>query len=141
MTKIKDLAVMAVDNAFTQFPVDSERYELRATLTRYREVTRWESKDERINRFVLDLDGQLLKAALCYYQVHNDLSFSHSKLTQDRARRVEATIITWVGSRLERARVALPEVTASNLLVAVVEALDATERVFYRRPERTGGNP
>lgn len=143
MTKIKDLAVLAVDSAFTLFPIDSERYELRAVLSDICTFGAGEStsKDARVNQWLLGLQQRLLQAATCFHLAHNSDGKDLSALDRDRARRVEATLYNWCEERMSRLRVAKPEVIQDRLLWAVCYALVNADVENSCSPERTGGNP
>jgi hypothetical protein len=129
MTKIKDLATMAVDNAYMLFPVDLERYELQSCVSAFLNDpdfcrdNNWRLPlcDERITAWLRQTDTALLRAAQSFWQVQQDAPLpSRAGLLHDRARRCETTIRLWIlDTRWERARVASPEVLVHYLWQAI----------------------
>lgn len=136
MPKIKDLAVIAVDNAFTLFPVDSERYELLSALDcflacpgDYRDDQKvLQTSDERINRWVFMTDESLTLGALSYRAVIDLPKAKLSSLTRDRARRCKATLQFWVDDvRWQRVWIACPDVLNAYLWGAVVRCFSLAD--------------
>lgn len=135
MTKIKDLAIVAVESAFTLFPVSTERYELgRAIFLTSRGDFSSSldagliSGDWRVNLWVRERRALFYRAALDFNWSQSARLRHHlSKLSLDRARRCEATLRFWLTDvRWDRMRVAAPEVLESYLWQALVSACHDT---------------
>jgi len=145
MTKIKDLATMAVDNAYMLFPLDLERYELRSCVSTFMSDpgSCWDREwrlplgNERIAAWLRQTDSTLLRAAHSFWQVHNDAALpKRAALLLDRARRCEATILAWnTGVRWERARVTSPEVLVHYLWQAVQLAFSHADAMLADVPK------
>jgi hypothetical protein len=119
MTKIKDLATMTCDNAFLQFPIDEERYELLDVIQMIgasdalwllgRRSTvidgicrRWTSPQGspnslRIREFLEECGGNLDRAYTAFVQRPSPDDNDRS-LVADRSRRLRASVISSSGS-------------------------------------------
>lgn len=103
MTKIKDLAVIAVESAFTLFPVSTERYELGRVIFLVAEnglsvpEIRLISGDWRVNQWILERNALFSRAALDFnWSLSYSLRPHLTRLSLDRARRCEATLRFWL---------------------------------------------
>jgi hypothetical protein len=145
MTKIKDLATVAVDNAYTLFPVDLERYELQSCVSAFLNDPdfcrdrdwRLPLCDERITAWLRQTDSTLLRAAHSFWQVQHNASLPYrTGLLHDRARRCEATIRLWITDvRWTRASVACPEVLVHYLWQAVQLAFSHADAMLADVPK------
>lgn len=89
MTKIKDLATVIVDNAFLQFPVDSERYELAIYISNYIGANCIDglvvSLEPRVNRFMKETEQTITRALI---SLNRTLRLVGCNADEDRAKRL-----------------------------------------------------
>jgi hypothetical protein len=151
MTKIKDLAVIAVENAFAMFPIDAERYELHTCLGHfldcpdiYRDDFRLlPTGDPRIREWIRETDGRFLLCAQSFWTAqHSRKSYLLSSLGFDRARRCEATLRFWCeDERWTSLSVVGPDVLQHKLWEAVARCMRITDVFFpLRSSEGHGGS-
>lgn len=134
MSKIKDLAIVAVESAFMLFPVTQERYELgraielTSNLSYDGSVGGLVSEDWRVNLWIRERDALFQKAALDFnWYMSPQLRSNLSKLGLDRARRCEATLRFWLTDvRWERVEVAMPDVICGYLWYSLLRACIVT---------------
>jgi hypothetical protein len=100
MTKIKDLVTVTVDNAFRNFPVDSERYELvehvdfiadellKGNWSRATSPT----GSERIMFFTKTVQDTFALHAMCLARVQTEDPLDLGPVVMDRARRAKASM-------------------------------------------------
>jgi hypothetical protein len=101
MTKVKDLATVIVDNAFLQFPIDSERYELRAVLSHLEFLGLLKSVGVshvgggwalRVSDFLHESGRLVVRATHAYMTIRYTEEYDGSLVTWDRARRLEMSL-------------------------------------------------
>jgi len=125
MTKIKDLATVAVDSAYTLFPIDSERYELLVCLEAFLldpdfcRDGNWHllTRNERIIAWLRQTDRTFIRVAHSFWATHHSASLPvRAGLILDRSRRFQATVRTWLlGTLWGDVRDAVPEVLVHHL--------------------------
>jgi len=125
MTKIKDLATVAVDNAYTLFPIDSERYELLVCLEAFLHDPdfcrdgNWHllTRNECIIAWFRQTDRNFIRVAHSFWVMRHSTSFpARAGLILDRSRRFQATVRTWLlGVLWGDVNEAMPEVLVHYL--------------------------
>jgi hypothetical protein len=158
MTKIKDLATMTVDNAFLQFPVDEERYELFDVIRQIDEqgalgllgrrsylvdeVCRCSVSPQgspnylRVREFIEEVGTTVDRAYTAFVQKPTP-DASDRSLTADRSRRFWASISNTVDVPATAIEEGFAE-TAIRFWFSVISALPQAQRDVYWSVPRTG---